>query len=625
MLGLLGLWPVTDSALRAQPSEEVADNSENEWTWTDRTGETRTRQDLDEILIRHRGYLESGETSDRADLREANLVRADLREADLSEADLSRARLSGANLREANLVRADLSEADLSGADLYRANLPEANLYTANLRGANLYRANLREARLSGADLREADLSFAFFEPRAIPEPDRIFSAKGFGRLRYQDPSVPTRLSRSLSGSGYDQEARLVNVSLRRGEAQWWSTALFDWTCQYGTDPTRPILLIGLSALVFSGVYFLSVLFPLGAGIYRLSSPGEVILLRRGRVLETFGAASLFSLWNALAFGSSTYSVGSLLLPRSLFGIRARKWTGWVSSLQSLNNLYLLSLVVMSGLSVGFESAGFVQGFAVILVMAVLFRVVSWTSFQAPSESVETTGSRDLGTPGAQDQQERKGPVLSPPPKTAEVVRPEWLKRLEENRDESARIAERMNRLARAFLVIGGFIAAAGVVYFATTRPIDVLRSVEPMTASTTAELGQPSGAGAPQPSGNPGRSAWDAVGLAIALMLPNLGIVAFIEVIAMFFLRQYREAMDRYRHFEAVKRHREELLSLVTLMHENPDSIDVGTLIKHGAFFSQEARLAQGETTDALERRKLVKDELDVLEKAIGLVKRSS
>ena len=52
--------------------------------------------------------------------------------------------------------------ADLSSADLSSANLSSANLRGANLRGADLGGANLSGADLSSADLRGADLSSAY-------------------------------------------------------------------------------------------------------------------------------------------------------------------------------------------------------------------------------------------------------------------------------------------------------------------------------------------------------------------------------------------------------------------------------------------------------------------------------
>lgn len=88
---------------------------------------------LQEILEKHRSWLEDKEGGVRADLRYADLSRANLRNADLR----------GANLRYANLLGADLREADL--------------------RGANLIGANLRGADLRGADLSRAELDYSVF------------------------------------------------------------------------------------------------------------------------------------------------------------------------------------------------------------------------------------------------------------------------------------------------------------------------------------------------------------------------------------------------------------------------------------------------------------------------------
>ncbi len=72
-----------------------------------------TREQLTEIIAKHKLWLDREEGGDRANLDGANLVRA----------------------------------------NLYRANLYGANLYGANLYGANLYRANLDGANLDGANL----------------------------------------------------------------------------------------------------------------------------------------------------------------------------------------------------------------------------------------------------------------------------------------------------------------------------------------------------------------------------------------------------------------------------------------------------------------------------------------
>ena len=95
-----------------------------------------TKEELQEILSKHKKWLLNEDGGEQADL---------------SGADLSRANLSGANLYGANLYGANLSGANLSRADLYGADLSRADLYGANLSGADLSRTYLYGANLSGA------------------------------------------------------------------------------------------------------------------------------------------------------------------------------------------------------------------------------------------------------------------------------------------------------------------------------------------------------------------------------------------------------------------------------------------------------------------------------------------
>ena len=112
-----------------------------------------TQIELNEILRKHKLWMDGDKNGSEADLSGANLRWANLSEADLSGANLRWADLSGANLSEADLSEADLSGADLSGANLRWANLSEADLSGSDLRWADLSGANLSEADLSGADL----------------------------------------------------------------------------------------------------------------------------------------------------------------------------------------------------------------------------------------------------------------------------------------------------------------------------------------------------------------------------------------------------------------------------------------------------------------------------------------
>ena len=83
-----------------------------------------TTEKLQEILDKHKKWLNEEEGGERADLSDADLRGADLSDADLSGADLIVADLRGADLSYADLRGADLSGADLSGADLDYSCLP---------------------------------------------------------------------------------------------------------------------------------------------------------------------------------------------------------------------------------------------------------------------------------------------------------------------------------------------------------------------------------------------------------------------------------------------------------------------------------------------------------------------
>ena len=93
---------------------------------------------IQEVLEKHKKWLNGEDGGQRADLRGADLQGADLRRADLRGAYLR-----GADLWGANLWGANLQDADLRDADLWSANLWGANLWGADLQGANLRRADI--------------------------------------------------------------------------------------------------------------------------------------------------------------------------------------------------------------------------------------------------------------------------------------------------------------------------------------------------------------------------------------------------------------------------------------------------------------------------------------------------
>lgn len=109
-----------------------------------------------------------------------------------------------------------------------------------------------------------------------------------------------------------------------------------------------------------------------------------------------------------------------------------------------------------------------------------------------------------------------------------------------------------------------------------------------------------------------------------LGLVAPRFGILLFIELIAFFFLRQYRSAMDEFRYYEAIKRNREETLVLIRMAIDSEGPIDIMNIVKSNAFFSKAGILAKDEKSEIIESRKLEKSELDILEKVIETISKS-
>lgn len=108
-----------------------------------------------------------------------------------------------------------------------------------------------------------------------------------------------------------------------------------------------------------------------------------------------------------------------------------------------------------------------------------------------------------------------------------------------------------------------------------------------------------------------------------IISLLPNFGVLFFIELISFFFLKQYRVTMDEFRYYEAIKRSREEILTMVKLYLSVGKESDLVNILDRISLSSQVGKLDSGQSTELLETRKLDKGELDsltrIIEAAIG------
>ena len=150
---------------------------------------------------------------------------------------------------------------------------------------------------------------------------------------------------------------------------------------------------------------------------------------------------------------------------------------------------------------------------------------------------------------------------------------------------ESAILADRVYTRAGVYLMVGVFISIGGLGFF-YARGISLGQDADLLTRALS--------------------------------LLPGFGILFFIEFVALFFLRQHRAAMDDFRYFNSVRRHREENLVLLNMFAENSDIVPTADVIKAMTFYSGNQKLAQGETTEILEARRLQRDDIVVFEKLV-------
>lgn len=149
---------------------------------------------------------------------------------------------------------------------------------------------------------------------------------------------------------------------------------------------------------------------------------------------------------------------------------------------------------------------------------------------------------------------------------------------------KSAEIAEKMYNRAGVYLFVGVIIAFAGLFffYFMTYQSNQISKEFQER----------------------------------ILEVLPRFGILFFIEFIALFFLRQYRSAMDEYRYFEAIKRKREENSILIHILLETKPNKDLMNFLEKFSLYSDLGKLTKGESTEILESKRIADNEVRVYEK---------
>jgi pentapeptide repeat protein len=392
-------------------------------------GEQPTQKQLTQILGEHKNWIKSNKQEGAR--------------AILCEANLSRANLSGANLAQANLSRAVLYQADLTRADLRGANLQKSILIDAILptqldrtrrrissKGISpLNAANLKEADISGVDL--DGVAFPL-KPGGIPLIHSFAFANNLEGLFYVEPPHSlVEIRNGLKKAGMREQERILTYVIKHGQLeQSWQTAttwdqklglyiswvLFEFTCEWGKSPFRPLWILGNLILLFSLPY-MCIVFVRGrqelamvkqpgwdwgktrdffreepeqkkkGGIWAVW-PSDSILSEKDQKRVTYVTPSFlfpalqkckrlqtpilkatlrffciiliglyFSFVSAFHFGWKDLNVGSWLgrIQTRDFQLRGTRWVRTLSGLQSLASVYLLALWALTYFGRPFE------------------------------------------------------------------------------------------------------------------------------------------------------------------------------------------------------------------------------------------------------------------------------
>ncbi len=220
---------------------------------------------------------------------------------------------------------------------------------------------------------------------KGLPDVTELAFANGLSTISFNpiDTSTFVEWKEALQEAGYTRASKELVAAVRRNNRPaLWETILFDWTCEFGANPLRPLVVLFWLWVAGTAAYLLGLARRSGSGLYLLAT-GEQIPAGNGRnrVLRmrwemprrgtgwkfpfrfaryagrALGTAALFSLMSAFNIGFREVNLGRwirLMQPRE-FDIKARGWLRVVSGLQSLTSVYLLALAILSHFGTPFD------------------------------------------------------------------------------------------------------------------------------------------------------------------------------------------------------------------------------------------------------------------------------
>lgn len=111
-----------------------------------------------------------------------------------------------------------------------------------------------------------------------------------------------------------------------------------------------------------------------------------------------------------------------------------------------------------------------------------------------------------------------------------------------------------------------------------------------------------------------------DFIWIKLIEYLPRFGILFFIEYIAFFFLKQYRILMEEYRYYEAIKRERQDILSVYLILKDRLNDIESLKMLMN-YLNEHSAKVPYITGSHKIKTEKMLNEDMDFISKLTTLI----
>ncbi len=247
------------------------------------------------------------------------------------------------------------------------ANFNESNLEKADLRNANLSYALLVNTNLRGAILSGINITGSQYEPSASPNNTSLDGIKGLKTVWFKNgkESGLVQLRAALKESGLRSLAREATFAIKHWTTnydswykRWPKRLLFGWTCGYGLNYLRPLVILLVLILVFPVPYIIALethgrerVWKVWVGEFakrHLEEEKPQLIKLRG--LPVVGCGFYFSILSAFHIRWREINAESWAPWKQPieYTLAAANWVKVVSGIQRVISMYLLMLWLLT-------------------------------------------------------------------------------------------------------------------------------------------------------------------------------------------------------------------------------------------------------------------------------------